>query len=118
MTASTSISDERDAAIFHELPLNDFHVFQLRVGIRTAMRFYETHDHIDAALPELVRLGEHAVRLADARGRANVDLELSPSSLPNELEKVVIASGGACIGAHSATGRGSVITEVMRVTSR
>ena len=40
------------------------------------------------AAPQLVRLVEHAVRLADAGGRADVQLELPALALRDERQKV------------------------------
>ena len=72
---------ERDAAKSRALRATTSISPQLRLGVRACMRFHEPDDDVDAALPQLVRLGEHAIRLPDARGRPDVYLELSSSAL-------------------------------------
>jgi hypothetical protein len=52
------------------------------------VRLDEAHDDVDAAPHQVVRLGEHAERLADAGCRANVELEPSPLATRDELDEV------------------------------
>ncbi len=63
-------------------PLDEFEAVQHDLGARTVVVLDEADDAVGAPLDPAVRLGEHRVRLADARRRAEVDAELAASHVP------------------------------------
>ncbi len=87
---------ERDAAVLDLLAGDDLEVADLREGLRAPVRLDEPDDDVHASAPQVVRLLQHAIRLARAGRRTDVDLELASLSLPNERKKV----RGACRGRH------------------
>ena len=60
-----------------------------RRGLGAAVRLDEAEHDVDAALLQRVRLLEHAVGLADARGEADVELEPAALRALDELEEVL-----------------------------
>src|SRR5262249_37295917 len=67
---------------------HDFEVAQLCRGLRTAVHLHEADDDVHTAPPDVLRLVEHAVRLARARRRADVHLELAALLLADELQEL------------------------------
>src|SRR5207248_8846565 len=63
------------------------------------VRLDERHHHVDAAPAQSVRLLQHAVRLADSRGEAHVQLQPSAPGPLDQLEEVL-----GLTGARSALG--------------
>ncbi len=82
---------QRHAAILDLLARDDLDVADLRERFRAPVRLDEADDDVHAAALEIVRLLEHAIRLARAGRRADVDLEFAALALANESEEV----GGA-----------------------
>src|SRR4029079_124152 len=64
------------AAIVDRAARQKLETLEPRGGLGAAVRLDEAHDDIDARPAALVRLDEHRVRLADAGGGAEEDLEL------------------------------------------
>src|SRR5262245_9007663 len=58
---------ERHTAILDLLTRNDFDVANLGGGVESSVRLDEANDYVNAARPQLVRLGKHSKRLSDAR---------------------------------------------------
>ena len=78
---------ERHAAVLDLLARHDLEVADLRLGLGAPVRLDESDDDIDASTSQIVRLVEHAVRLARSRRRADVELELPALALSNEREE-------------------------------
>src|SRR5262249_29262861 len=85
---------EGDAAILDSLTRHDLEVASLCFGVDATVRLDEADDDVDAAAPEVVRLIQHSVRLADAGGRADVHFQLSSFAVLNEGKEVVWARAG------------------------
>jgi hypothetical protein len=56
---------------------DDFQAGEQRLGERPTVALDESGDDVGASLPPALALGEHGVGLADARGRAQVDAEMT-----------------------------------------
>ena len=52
---------------------NDFQAFQQRLGFLAPVRFDPADDHVHAGFFEAMRLFQHRVGLADARGVAEIN---------------------------------------------
>ena len=87
-----------DAAVF-DLPQG--HALQpgdQRGGLAAAVGFDEADDHVHAALAEGVGFFEHAIGLAHAGGKPDVELEPPALGLLNQLEEVLGARTRVGIG--------------------
>lgn len=69
---------EARAAVGHRAPRHDLESFGHRRGQLQAVRFQEPDDHVRAASPAALALGEHRVGLPDVWCGAEIDAELSP----------------------------------------
>jgi hypothetical protein len=86
-----------DAAVLDLPPRHDLQAVDERRRLGPRVCLDEPNDDVDAPLPERVRLLEHAVRLAHARGEADVQLQAPALPPLDELEEVIRArAAGGC----------------------
>ena len=71
---------ERDAPVGEPLPGHQLQVVQLLLCLRPPVGLHEADDHVGAALLAPPALVEHGVGLADARGGAEVDPQLTTAA--------------------------------------
>jgi len=67
---------------------NDLEIRNLRGGFSAAMHLDEAHYNVDSATAEVARLVQHAVRLSDTRGGADIHLQSAAWKLTNEFQEV------------------------------
>src|SRR6185312_2978882 len=79
---------ECDAAVRDMATRHDFEITDQGGGIGSAMRLDEPDHDVQPARSHRVRLGEHAIRLADARCGPDVHLELAAPALANQLQEI------------------------------
>ena len=77
------------AAILDAAAGNDFQPLDQRRGLRAAVRLDEGDHHVDPPAPQVVRLLQHPVRLADPGGETDVQLETAAPRAFDELEEVL-----------------------------
>jgi len=85
---SPAAARQRDASILDVLSRDDFNVAELRFGLFPLVRFDEADHDVDVAPLEIVRLVDHAIRLADARRRADVQLQLAAFLSFDQFQKI------------------------------
>ena len=96
---------ELNFAILDLAARNDLEVANPLLGLAAMMRFDEAQHDIHSPVAELMRLLEHPVCLAYARGGADINFEASPLSLGHEIEKSFGLE--SFVIAHSSPGRSS-----------
>ena len=93
---------------------NDLEVADPLLGLAAMMRLDETEHDIHSPIAELMRLLEHPVCLAYARGGADIDFEPSALSLGHQVEKsfglesFVIAHSSPGVAAMTSRGASAV----------
>ena len=88
MTASTSISSSVTPRYSIAERGIDFQVAHLAAVSCASVRLDEADHDVHAAAPEIMRLVEHAVRLAHAGGRSDIELELSALAPRDEIDEI------------------------------
>ena len=80
---------ERDAAVVDLAGRDHLEVADLLGGLGAAVGLDDADGDVDALLLEPLPLAEHRVRLADARRRAEVDLEPAPLLAADQAEELL-----------------------------
>src|SRR5262249_32830226 len=80
---------DRDTAVLDRTSRYGRDAFDERCRLRAAVRLDEADHHIDAALPQRVRLLEHSIGLADAGREAEVELQTPALGLLDDREEIL-----------------------------
>ena len=96
---------------------DDFQTVQQRLGFLAPVRFNPADDHVHARFFEAMRLFQHRIGLADARGVAEINLQLPQPAFfdePQEILRLQPFDGGRFHAAKKLFLRQLVEREVQR----
>ena len=96
--ASTSISRSVTPRYSTTRGGDDLEVADLLLGLGATVGFDQADDDVDPLCFQAVTLAEHRVGLADARGRAQIDLEPAPRLTADQVQEL-LGTGSLELGA-------------------
>src|SRR4029453_888803 len=91
---------QHDIAVFDLFARNGLQIANLRFRVRSAVSLDEADHQVVALAPEMMRVFEHLISLADTRGRSNVNPQPRALLLLEPREQRFTARADVSVSAH------------------